>query len=93
VEIVAGEPALVIRRALLKAQAKDYPRRSQARLIVRPLLDQLRGSLGSVAAVTRRLLELLDAWRGQAEDSQGHGTTAGDLAGEHRRRPGRGAEW
>src|SRR6202007_1344997 len=44
-EILAGEPELLISRALLKAQAKDYVRRSQERLIAQPLLERVSGSL------------------------------------------------
>ncbi len=59
-EILAGEPALLVSHALLKAQAKDYVRRSQERLIAQPLLERLRGSLGGAEAVEQRLLALLE---------------------------------
>jgi len=72
-EIVAGEPALLVRQALLKATAKDYVRRSQERLIARPLLERLRGGLGSAEAVERRLLALLGTWRGRPAGEQGYG--------------------
>jgi WD40 repeat protein len=72
-EILAGEPALSVRYALLKATAKDYVRRSQERLIAHPLLERLRGELGSAAVVEERLLALLDIWRGRPAAEQGYG--------------------
>ncbi len=72
-EVLTGEPALLVRQPLLKAQAKDYLRRSQERLIVQPLLERLVGSLGSVTAVERRLLGLLEAWRGRPAEEQVYG--------------------
>jgi WD domain, G-beta repeat len=72
-EIRAGEPTLLVRRALLKAQAKDYVRRSQERLIAQPLLERVNESLGSAAAVERQLLALLGRWRGQPAAEQGYG--------------------
>jgi hypothetical protein len=64
-EVLAGEPALLVSHALVKAQSKDYVRRSQEQLIVQPLLEQLGASAGSAAAAERRLLALLDGWRGR----------------------------
>jgi transcriptional regulator with XRE-family HTH domain len=72
-EILAGAPVLLVRQPLLKAQAKDYVRRSQECLIGQPLLERLRGSLGSADAVEQRLLELLETWRGQPVEEQGYG--------------------
>ncbi len=72
-EILAGEPALLVSQALLQATVKDYVRRSQERLIVRPLLELLHSGLGSAEAVERRLLEVLGTWRGRPVGEQGHG--------------------
>jgi transcriptional regulator with XRE-family HTH domain len=72
-ELVAGTPALLVRQALLKAQAPDYVRRAQERLIVQPLLTQLRTHLGSADAVERALLALLTGWRGRPAEEQGYG--------------------
>ncbi len=72
-EVLAGEPVLLVRHALVKAQAKEYVRRSQERLIAQPLLEHLRTSLGSAEAVERRLLALLGAWRGRGAEEQGYG--------------------
>ncbi len=72
-EIVAGAPALLVRQALVKATAKDDVRGSQERLIARPLLERLRGGLGSAVAIERRLLALLGTWRGRPAGEQGYG--------------------
>ncbi len=48
--------------ALLKAQAKDYVRDSQARLILSPILERLQGSLGR-AGLEARLVDILTALR------------------------------
>jgi WD40 repeat protein/transcriptional regulator with XRE-family HTH domain len=71
-EVLAGEPALLISHALVKAQSKDYVRRSQEQLIALPLLERL-SSAGGGAAVERQLLGLLEAWRGRPEEEQGFG--------------------
>jgi len=73
-EVLAGEPALLVSQALLQARAKDYVRRSQERLIARPLLERLGASGGAGAgAVERRLLALLEGWRGRPWAEQGYG--------------------
>jgi WD40 repeat protein/DNA-binding XRE family transcriptional regulator len=71
-EVLSGEPELLASHALVKAQAKDYVRHSQEQLLARPLLEELRARGGSVAA-ERRLLALLEAWRGQSWEAQGYG--------------------
>ncbi len=71
-EIVQAQPALLVSHALVKAQSKDYARRSQERLIAQPLLARLRASGGS-ATVERSLLELLAGWRGRPVGEQGYG--------------------
>jgi non-specific serine/threonine protein kinase len=72
-EILANEPALLTSIALLKATARDYVRRSQEQLIALPLLGRLQSSLGNGEAVERRLLTLLEIWRGQNVAEQGYG--------------------
>jgi WD40 repeat protein/predicted ATPase len=71
-EVMAGEPALLVSHALVKAQSKDYVRRSQERLIALPLLERLRTSSDRVV-VEQRLLALLQAWRGRPTGEQGYG--------------------
>jgi WD40 repeat protein/transcriptional regulator with XRE-family HTH domain len=72
-EVVTGEAALLVRQPLLKARAKDYVRRSQERLIAQPLLERLRGRLGSEEAVEERLRALLEDWRGRPLADHGYG--------------------
>ena len=72
-EILAGEPALLVRQALLKAQAREYVRHSQERLIVQALLDRLRLNYSTPDAIERRLLALLETWRDQTAAAQGYG--------------------
>jgi WD40 repeat protein/transcriptional regulator with XRE-family HTH domain len=71
-EIADAQPTLLVSHALLKATAKDYVRHSQERLIAQPLLERLRATGGSAAA-ERRLVELLEAWRGRPAGDQGYG--------------------
>jgi len=72
-EIMAGEPALLLRLPVIKATARDYVRRAQERLIARPLLDLLTARGGGAAAARRRLLDLLEGWRGRPAGEQGYG--------------------
>jgi WD40 repeat protein/transcriptional regulator with XRE-family HTH domain len=72
-EIRRGQPALLVRHALVKATAKEYVRRSQERLLATPLLEQLVSTLGDAAAVERRLVGLLDDWRDRPRAEQGYG--------------------
>src|SRR5438876_7770958 len=46
-EIVLGEPKQLRQMALAQAQAKDYVRRTQGRLLVHPLVERLRSELGT----------------------------------------------
>jgi WD40 repeat protein/predicted ATPase/transcriptional regulator with XRE-family HTH domain/Tfp pilus assembly protein PilF len=71
-EVLAGDPALLVSHALVKAQSKDYVRHSQEQLLAQPLLEELRGRGGSEEA-ERRLLVLLDGWRGREWAEQGYG--------------------
>jgi WD40 repeat protein/transcriptional regulator with XRE-family HTH domain len=58
---------------LLKATATDVVRRGQERLILQPILDQLKLVLGSQAAVEQRLVELLDEQRKLTREEQMYG--------------------
>lgn len=60
-EIRAGQPDLLHRHALLKAQADDEIRQSQVRLILAPTVERLQGALGrsAVAAALSALLRKL----------------------------------
>ncbi len=72
-EVAAGAPALLLRQPVLKATARDYARRSQERLIARPLLELLAARCGRAEAVEQRLLDLLAGWRGRPAGEQGYG--------------------
>ncbi|MBV7334797.1 protein kinase [Chloroflexi bacterium TSY] len=59
------------RHALLKAQAKDYLRQSQSRLILQPIATQLVARLGQ-ADLAARLRRLLDTLRAKAPVTSGY---------------------
>ncbi|HEY9907377.1 MAG TPA: NB-ARC domain-containing protein [Thermosynechococcaceae cyanobacterium] len=65
-EILAEEPRQFLSHALMKAQAKDYIRESQVRVIVQPLVDRLLGQLGSPKQVEHKLDRLLLQLRQEA---------------------------
>jgi WD40 repeat protein len=58
-EVCSGSPGLLLRYALMKAQAKDYVRESQIRVIVQPLLAMLGSDLGGEGAIVQALQQLL----------------------------------
>src|SRR5437764_661345 len=64
-EIVLGEPQQLRRYALEQAQAKDYVRQTQVRLLVHPLLERLRSELGADGLVEAHLLRLLEQFRSE----------------------------
>jgi WD40 repeat protein/transcriptional regulator with XRE-family HTH domain len=72
-EIMAGQPALLASHAVVQATGKDYVRRSQERLLAQPLLDRLVASCGGAAGAERRLVELVQGWRGRPQAEQGYG--------------------
>ncbi len=72
-EIVLGKPQQVRRYALEQAQAKDYVRQTQVRLLVHPLIERLRAELGAEALVEESLLRLLDRFRSEDAATQGYG--------------------
>jgi WD40 repeat protein len=72
-EIVTAQPRLLLSHACIHATAKDYVRRSQERLIARPLLERLLSTDGNANAVERQLLAQLDSWRDQPPSAQGYG--------------------
>jgi WD40 repeat protein/transcriptional regulator with XRE-family HTH domain len=71
-EIHRGQPALLVGQPLIQAQAKDYVRLTQERLIGAPSLQRLKAHLGE-AGTEQRLLALLDGWRDQQLVDQGYG--------------------
>jgi transcriptional regulator with XRE-family HTH domain len=72
-EIVLGTPQQLRLYALEQAQAKDYVRETQVRLLVQPLLERLRAELGANALVEACLLRLLAQFRAEDAATQGYG--------------------
>lgn len=66
-----ADPSPLHTHALVLAQAKDYLRDSQSRLILQPVLQRLRLRPGDLA---HRLRHHLEAWRGQCLPSYACGT-------------------
>jgi DNA-binding beta-propeller fold protein YncE len=67
-EIQRGELVLLATHPIVKAQAKDYVRQSQERLIAEPLLARLLAAYGSRRAVEQRLMTVLDQVRRTPKD-------------------------
>jgi len=72
-EIVRGEAQQLRRVALEQAQAKDYVRQTQVRLLVHPLTERLRSELGTDGLVEEHLLRLLAQFRAEDAATQGYG--------------------
>lgn len=72
-EISQGQPVLLLTHAFLQGQAKDYIRTSQARLMVRPVLDRLLAHFGTAPALEAHLEGLLQHLRGLPHARQGYG--------------------
>jgi WD40 repeat protein len=72
-EIVQGDPQQLRRLTLEQAQAKDYVRQTQVRLLVHPLLKRLRAELGADALVEAHLLRQLSQFRAEDAATQGYG--------------------
>jgi WD40 repeat protein/transcriptional regulator with XRE-family HTH domain len=88
-EVEHGQPALLVEQALIQAQARDYVRQSQERLVGAPILEWLKARLGQEGA-EQRLLALVEGWRDRPAAEQGYGPgngvnllrlLRGDLAG------------
>jgi WD40 repeat protein/transcriptional regulator with XRE-family HTH domain len=71
-EIERREPVVLLEQPLIKAQAKDYVRQTQERLIGAPILRQLKERLGE-DGTQQRLLLLLDGWRELTGEEHGFG--------------------
>jgi hypothetical protein len=72
-EIVLGNPQQLRRLALEQAQAKDYVRQTQVRLLVQPLVEQLCSELGADSLVEAHLLRLLSLFCAEDVVTQGYG--------------------
>lgn len=69
-EILSGEIKMLNTHALMKAQAKEYVRNSQVRLILAEVLTRLEQRLGNRAAVTARLTAILAQLRAEAAQEE-----------------------
>lgn len=67
-ELLSGAIKLFNTHALMKAQAKEYVRNSQVRLILDEVATRLEQRLGSRAAVVERLTKILALLRQEAEE-------------------------
>jgi WD40 repeat protein len=76
-EIVAEQPDVFLSHALIKAQAKDYIRDSQIRVILQPLVDRLLTRLGSPKQLQHKLNRLLDFLQTHSTNRSNYG--AGNL--------------
>jgi WD40 repeat protein/transcriptional regulator with XRE-family HTH domain len=72
-EIVTQALDHLRRYALEQAQAKDYVRETQVRVLVRPLVERLRTEFASDTRIEDQLLRLLAHFRAEDGSSQGYG--------------------
>ena len=72
-ELETGDPVVLLPSTAAPSHAKDYVRRSQERLIVRPIVSRLLDRYGSSQAAGQRLVSLLDEQRGRSIEEQGFG--------------------
>ncbi|HEX6478318.1 MAG TPA: NB-ARC domain-containing protein [Ktedonobacteraceae bacterium] len=72
-EIEEGRLARLIEHGLELATAREYVRQTQERLIVVPLLAQVRSAYPEQAALEEHLLSLLNHLRARADYAQGYG--------------------
>jgi WD40 repeat protein len=71
-EIQRGRPTLLVEQPLIQAQAREYVRRSQERLIGEPILELLKARHRN-GETEGLLLACLDGWRGRPPAEQGYG--------------------
>jgi WD40 repeat protein/transcriptional regulator with XRE-family HTH domain len=71
-EIVRGQPVVLVEQPLIKAQAKEYVRETEERLIGAPILQRLNDQYTD-GGTELQLLELLETWRGRSAEEQGYG--------------------
>src|SRR6266849_7074164 len=72
-EIEQGRLARLIEHGLEQATAKEYVRQTQQRLLVAPLLAELRNVYPQRAALEQQLFALLSQLRAWADSAQGYG--------------------
>jgi WD40 repeat protein len=64
-EIAKGRPVVLVEQPLIKAQAVDFVRQTQERLIGAPILQRLNDQFAG-SGTESRLMALLEGWRGQS---------------------------
>jgi WD40 repeat protein/transcriptional regulator with XRE-family HTH domain len=72
-EIKQGRLTRLIEHGLELTTVKEYVRQTQERLIVEPLLSEVRNLYQEQAELEEHLLRLLDTLRGRADYAQGYG--------------------
>lgn len=76
-EIISGNISLFDSHAVMKAQTKDYLRKAQTSLILKPIADWLLSSLGGLDQVNSRLHQLLSVLKTRSPQRAGY--AAGNL--------------
>jgi WD40 repeat protein len=71
-EIAQEKPSMLVDYALAKAQAKDYVRESQVRIILEPIAERLRSTLTSPASIEKKFKRLLSKVREEQAPSSGY---------------------
>jgi WD40 repeat protein len=71
-EIAQEKPSMLIDYVLAKAQAKDYVRESQVRIILEPIADRLRSTLTSPVSLEKKFKRLLSKVRKEHAPSSGY---------------------
>jgi WD40 repeat protein/DNA-binding CsgD family transcriptional regulator/transcriptional regulator with XRE-family HTH domain len=71
-EIASAEQDLLVEQPVIEAQANDYVRQAQERLIGEPIIQRLEAHRGGCEP-DQRLLRLLDGWRSRPRAEQGYG--------------------
>lgn len=72
-EIAAGKLARLLEHGLELAQAREHVRQTQERLLVAPVLSQLRGAYPQSSALEKRLRTILSQMAAWSDDAQGYG--------------------
>jgi WD40 repeat protein len=72
-EFETASPQLLSTLALSMAQAEDYLRHNQLRLIVTPIAERLQKTLGSAAVINQHCQDLLDVFKAQPPRQPGYG--------------------
>jgi hypothetical protein len=71
-EIALGRPVLLVGQPVIQAQAKEFVRQTQERVIGTPIVHRLTADHGEEGAATR-MLALLEGWRARPQAGQGYG--------------------